>query len=97
MKKPSLILLLVLLPFFLSCTQDTQQKILRKKIEYFDGDFKVTFVSGGQHIKQWNVKNGKITTVAQKGYYFFWARDEQGKKFYVQTPIARSYIEQIKE
>lgn len=97
MKKTiTLILLISVLPIFFSCTQDTQQKIMRKKIEYFDGDFKVTFVSGGQHIKQWTVKNGKITAVPQKGYYFFWARNEQGKKFYVQSPIARTYIEEIK-
>lgn len=80
----------------LSCSQDTQQKIIRKKIEYFDGDFKVTFDSGGPRVKQWTVKNGKITTVPGKGYYFFWAVGENGKKFYVQSPIARTYVEQIK-
>jgi len=97
MKKTTvLIFLIAVLPIFLSCTQDTQQKIMRKKIEYFDGDFRVTFVSGGQHIKQWTIKNGKITSVPQKGYYFFWARNEKGKKFYVQTPIARTYVEEIK-
>ncbi len=97
MKKTLIIvLLIVILPVLLSCSQDTQQKLIRKKIEYFDGDFMVTFVSGGQHIKQWTVKNGKITTMAEKGYYFFWARNENGKKFYVQTPIARTYVEQIK-
>ena len=90
------IFLLTAFPFLLSCSQDSQQKIIRKKIEYFDGDFKVTFDSGGPYAKQWNVKNGKITAVAEKGYYFFWARDENGKKFYVQSPIARTYIEQIK-
>ncbi len=97
MKKTlSFILLIAALSILLSCTQDTQQKLIRKKIEYFDGDFRVTFVSGGQHIKQWTVKNGKITTMPQKGYYFFWARNENGKKFYVQSPIARTYVEEIK-
>lgn len=96
MKKTLLILLLALTPLLFSCTQDTQQKIMRKKIEYFDGDFKVTFVSGGQHIKEWTVRNGKITTVPQKGYYFFWAVNDKGKKFYVQSPIARTYVEELK-
>lgn len=92
----SFFLLLAVLPILPSCSQDTQQKIIRKKLEYFDGDFKVTFDSGGSHVKQWTVLDGKITAVAEKGYYFFWAQNEKGKKTYVQSPIARTYIEEIK-
>jgi hypothetical protein len=36
-----------------------------------------------------------VTSEPAKGYYFFWAKQD-GKKFYVQTPIARTYIEEIK-
>ena len=40
------------------------------------------------------VQDGKVTSEPEKGYYYFWVV-EQGKKRYVQTPIARTYIEEI--
>jgi hypothetical protein len=40
------------------------------------------------------VRNGKVTAEPEKGYYYFWAT-LNGKKLYVQTPIGRSYIEEI--
>ncbi len=49
----------------------------------------------GEHVKVWEVRDGKVTSEPAKGYYFFWAKQD-GKTFYVQTPIGRTYIEEIK-
>jgi hypothetical protein len=79
-----------------SCTQDTQQKLARKKMEYLDGDYNVTYTDQGI-IKTWEVRDGKITSVAEKGYYFFWAQNDRDKEFYVQAPINRVFIEEAKD
>ena len=54
----------------------------------------ITFAEGN-HVKTWTVEDGKVTSDPQKGYYYFWAK-VNGKKVYVQTPIVRTYIEEIK-
>lgn len=76
------------------CSEEQQNKLTRLGVTWLEGDYTVTFVEGS-HQKSWRVLDGKVTSDPQKGYYYFWARDEQGKKFYVQTPIVRSYIEEI--
>ena len=40
------------------------------------------------------VRDSKVTSEPEKGYYFFWVKDGK-KRYYVQTPIARTYIEEI--
>jgi hypothetical protein len=45
-------------------------------------------------LKQWTVHDAKVTSEPGKGYYYFWV-EENGKKLYVQTPIERTYIEEI--
>jgi hypothetical protein len=54
----------------------------------------VTFAEG-THVRTWEVRGGKVTTEPDKGYYFFWAKVD-GRNLYVQTPIARTYIEEIR-
>ncbi|MCW9047278.1 MAG: hypothetical protein OQK46_04295 [Gammaproteobacteria bacterium] len=76
-----------------ACSEEQQNKISRIGVTWLEGDYKVTFAEG-DHIKTWIIKNGKVTTEAVKGYYYFWTIVD-GKKRYVQTPIARSYIEEI--
>jgi len=76
-----------------ACSEEQQNKISRLGVTWLEGDYKVTF-SEGSHIKSWIVKDGKVTTEPAKGYYYFWA-DVDGKNTYVQTPIVRSYIEEI--
>jgi len=76
------------------CSEEQQNKLSRLGVTWMEGNYKVTFVEGS-HIKTWNIVDSKVTSDAQKGYYYFWARDEAGKKFYVQTPIIRTYIEEI--
>lgn len=74
------------------CSEEQQNKLSRIGVTWLEGDYKVTYADG-QHVKSWFVKNGKVTAEPAKGYYYFWA-DIEGKQRYVQTPIARSYIEE---
>lgn len=75
------------------CTEETQNKLSRIGVTWLEGDYRVTFAEG-QHLKQWEVRDSKVTSEPDKGYYYFWAV-ENGRKIYVQTPIERSYIEEI--
>jgi hypothetical protein len=90
--------LLHLLPILLSllivgCSEEQQNKISRIGVTWLEGDYRITFASGN-HVKQWEIHDGKVTSEPGKGYYYFWAR-VNGKKVYVQTPIERSYIEEL--
>ena len=60
---------------------------------WLEGNYRVTYADGS-HVHSWEVIDGKVTSEPEKGYYFFWVR-KNGKRYYVQTPIARSYIEEI--
>ena len=85
----------VLLVLFTGCSEEQQNKISRLGVTWLEGDYRVTYADG-QHVKSWEVVGGKVTTEPDKGYYYFWAT-VNGKKVYVQTPIGRSYIEEIKQ
>jgi len=75
------------------CTQEQQNRISRLGVTFLEGDYRVTYADG-EHVKSWIVKDGKVTSEPEKGYYYFWAIVD-GRKAYVQTPIARSYIEEM--
>ncbi len=75
------------------CSEDQQNKISRVGVSWLDGDYRVTYADG-QQMKSWEVRDGKVTSDSQKGYYYFWAEID-GKKAYVQTPIERTYIEEM--
>lgn len=88
--------LLILLPLLMlgACSEEQQNKISRIGVTWLEGDYRVTYAVAG-HVKSWEVRDGKVTTEPGKGYYYFWAQ-VNGKKAYVQTPIERTYIEEIK-
>ena len=75
-----------------ACSQEDQNKLARLGVTWLEGNYRVTYAEG-QHVKSWDVQSGKVTSDPQKGYYYFWAIVD-GKKRYVQTPIARTYIEE---
>jgi len=75
------------------CSEEQQNKLSRMGVTWLEGDYRVTFAEGN-HQRSWLVMDGKVTSDPQKGYYYFWAL-ENGRKMYVQTPIVRSYIEEI--
>ncbi|TAK60955.1 hypothetical protein [Methylobacter sp.] len=70
------------------CTQDQQNQLSRKAVEFLDGNYLVTYANGST-IKTWMISNGKVTS-SEKGYYYFW----DNKKHYVQVPIVNTFIEE---
>lgn len=84
---------LLLLPLLISCSEEQQNRLSRIGVSWLEGNYKVTYADGN-HVKSWIVRDGKVTSEPAKGYYYFWAISE-GKKHYVQTPIERTYIEEI--
>jgi hypothetical protein len=78
-----------------ACSQEQQNKLGRLGVTWLEGDYRVTFAEGN-HLKSWTVIDGKVTSEPQKGYYYFWAT-ENGRKIYVQTPILRTYIEELRQ
>ncbi len=76
------------------CSEEQQNKISRLGVTWLEGNYRVTYADG-QHAKSWIVRDGKVTSEPGKGYYYFWVRDDKGKRRYVQTPIGRTYIEEI--
>ena len=89
----SRLVLIVSLLLLSACTEEQQNKLTRLGVTWLEGDYRVTYADG-EHVKNWLVMDGKVTTEPAKGYYYFWAK-KNGRKYYVQTPIARTYIEEI--
>ncbi len=93
-KKINIIAVILVASFILtSCSEEQQNKLSRLGVTWLEGDYKVSYADG-VHVKSWIVKNSKVTAEPAKGYYYFWAQID-GKRRYVQTPIARTYIEEI--
>ena len=75
------------------CSEEQQNRLSRMGVTWLEGNYRVTFSADG-HVKVWEVKGGKVTSEPGKGYYYFWV-EVDGKNRYVQTPIERSYIEEM--
>ncbi len=75
------------------CSEEQSNRLSRLGVTWLEGDYRVTFAEGN-HLKVWEVRGGKVTSEPEKGYYYFWAQ-VQGENVYVQTPIDRTYIEEI--
>ncbi len=75
------------------CSEEQQNKISRLGVTWLEGNYRVTYADGS-HVKSWIVRDAKVTSEPQKGYYYFWTVTD-GKKLYVQTPIERTYLEEI--
>jgi hypothetical protein len=78
----------------IGCSEETQNRLSRLGVTWLEGNYRVTFAEGS-HVRSWEVRGGKVTTEPEKGYYYFWAKVD-GRNVYVQTPIARTYIEEIR-
>ncbi|MBV1875539.1 MAG: hypothetical protein KUG50_02830 [Cycloclasticus sp.] len=87
------IMLVALMLLGSGCSEEQQNKISRLGVSWMEGDYMVTFYEG-EHKKSWTVLDSKVTSESQKGYYYFWVK-KNGKKKYVQVPIARTVIEEI--
>jgi len=91
--KSRILLLPALFLLLGGCTEEQQNRISRLGVTWLEGNYRVTYADG-EHVKSWEVRDGKVTSEPEKGYYYFWIR-EGNQRYYVQTPIARSYIEEI--
>ena len=88
-----MLLVLLTVLFLAGCSEEQQNRLGRLGVTWLEGDYRVTYADG-EHVKAWEVIGGKVTSEPEKGYYFFWA-EKNGKSYYVQTPIARTYIEEM--
>jgi hypothetical protein len=91
----SRLILIISLLLLSACTEEQQNKLNRLGVTWLEGNYRVTYADG-QHVKSWVVVDGKVTSEPAKGYYYFWVT-KNGKKYYVQTPIARTYIEELED
>ena len=81
-----------------ACTEEARNKIGRTTDNFLGEDLRISYIDGGKIVKSWTVKDGKITSGKDSGgnttgYYYFWSV-ETG---YVQVPIERTVIEEIKK
>jgi len=83
-KMNKFIVLFLASSLLMSCEQF--QKVSRKSLTIYGGDFKVTYVDDS-FTRTWIIKKGKVTSEPKKGYYFFWAT-VNGKKKYIHHDIA---------
>ena len=80
------------------CTEESRNKIFKQADNVLGKDLKISYVANsGKIVKSWTVRDGKVTTHKNEqggtsGYYYFWSV-ESG---YVQVPILRSIVEEIK-
>ena len=97
MQKTFFILFLFIL-FLGGCTEESRNKIFKQADNVLGKDLRVSYVAdSGKIVKSWTVRDGKVTTHKDEqggtsGYYYFWSV-ESG---YVQIPIVRSIVEEIK-
>ncbi len=84
---------LVVMVILNGCSEEQQNRLSRIGVTWLEGNYRITYADG-EHVKTWEVKDGKVTSDPDRGYYYFWA-DINGENRYVQTPITRSYIEEL--
>ena len=91
-------LFLLFLLFMGGCTEESRNTIFKQADNFLGKDLLVSYVAdSGAIVKSWTVRDGKVTTHKDEqggtsGYYYFWSV-ESG---YVQVPIVRSIVEEIK-
>jgi len=84
--------------FLVGCTEESRNKIFKQADNVLGKDLRISYVAdNGNIVKNWTVRDGKVTTHKDEqggtsGYYYFWSV-ESG---YVQVPIVRSIVEEIK-
>jgi hypothetical protein len=87
------LILLLLGILVVGCSEEQQNRLSRLGVTWLEGNYRVTYADG-THAKSWEVRDGKITSEPEKGYYFFWVKEGK-RRYYVPTPIAKTYIEEI--
>lgn len=98
MKKLFYFLLFLSLLSIAGCTEESRNKIFRQADNLIGKDLKVSYIDSGKIVKTWVVRDSKITTGKDEsgrvlGYYYFWSE----KMGYVQIPIERTIIEELRQ
>ena len=94
----TIIALLLFLLTLAGCTEESRNKIFKQADNVLGKDLKISYIAdSGKIVKSWTVRDGKVTTHKDEhggtsGYYYFWSV-ESG---YVQIPIVRAIVEEIK-
>ena len=84
---------------FSACTEESRNQMFKQADNLLGKDLRVSYVAdNGKIVKSWTVRDGKVTSEKDSGgnaigYYYFWS-NETG---YVQTPVMRTIIEEIKQ
>lgn len=93
LRMPAMLVPVCALALVSGCSEEQQNRLARVGVTWLEGDYRVTYADG-EHVKTWEVRDSKVTSDPDRGYYYFWATMSEGKA-YVQTPIGRTYIEEI--
>ena len=81
-----------------ACTEETRQKFARSVQQNILGErLKVSYIDYGKVVKSWIIEDGKVTTGVTeggipKGYYYAYTTDG-----YIQLPIEKTLIEELKD
>ena len=93
-------ILILFSTFILSaCTEESRNQMFKQADNLLGKDLRVSYVAdNGNIVKTWTVRDGKVTSEKDSsgnavGYYYFWS-NETG---YVQIPVMRTIIEEIKQ
>ena len=95
----NLITIFFLAFLFSACTEESRNQMFKQADNLLGKDLRVSYVAdNGKIVKSWTVRDGKVTTEKDPGgnaigYYYFWS-NETG---YVQIPVMRTIIEEIKQ
>jgi uncharacterized protein YcfL len=86
-----LMTLLLAALLLVGCTEEERNKLFKEADNILGKD-------NGKIVRTWTVRDGKVTTNknpdgSSSGYYYFWS-EETG---YVQIPVLRTIIEEIKK
>ena len=93
------IFFLFMILFLGGCTEESRNQIFKQADNLLGKDLRVSYVAdNGNIVKSWTVRDGKVTSEKDSagnsiGYYYFWS-NETG---YVQIPVIRTIIEEIKQ
>lgn len=89
------IVIVVLAVGYVFISGDTENRVARLGVSYFDGDYVITY-HGYSGLDVWMVKSGKVTSEPSKGYYHTRVHTQAGKTAYMQLPISNTVIEEYK-
>jgi len=89
----SVIVIAVLALGYVFISGDTENRVARLGVSYFDGDYVITH-HGYSGLDVWMVKSGKVTSEPSKGYYHTRVSVQGGKTAYIQLPIINTVIEE---